>query len=162
MAGPGAYTAPQLLGLKTQGLRIALLHTGWNAHIVDPLTEAARATLIKVGFAGNQIDAHRVPGAFELPLAAAWCLESGYDAVICIGCVVRGGTPHFEYVSDATTRGILDTGLRFSKPVAFGVLTVDNEQQALERAGGVHGNKGEEAAMALLEMLQLKQQLMNG
>jgi len=89
-------------------------------------------------------------------------MDSGFDAVVCLGCIIRGGTPHFEYVSDAATRGILDTGLRFSRPVAFGVLTVDNEQQALERAGGIMGNKGEEAALALLEMLLLKQHLKLG
>lgn len=162
MAGPGAYSAPALQGLRTHGLRIAILFTGWNRPIVDPLALGARATLQQHGFTDDQLDEHRVPGAFELPLAAQWCLESGYDGVVCIGCIVRGGTPHFEYVSDAATRGILDTGLRFSKPVAFGVLTVDNEQQAIDRAGGVHGNKGAEAALALLEMLQLKQQLAGG
>jgi len=159
MAGPGAYTAPRFNELNTQGVRIAVVYTGWNMHIVEPLTRGAFEILKRNGFDASQLDAHRAPGAFELPLAAAWCLDAGYDAVICLGCIIRGGTPHFEYVSEAATRGILDAGLRYSKPVAFGVLTVDNEEQALQRAGGIHGNKGEEAALALLEMLQLKQQL---
>lgn len=162
MANSGAYSAPDLHGLNTQSLRIAILYTGWNSHIIDPLTAGAKATLLRYGFDEAQLRLHRVPGAFELPLAAQWSLEAGYDGVVCLGCIMRGGTPHFEYVSEAATRGIVDTGLRYSRPVAFGVLTVDNESQALERAGGTHGNKGEEAAMALLEMLQLKQHLAVG
>lgn len=159
MASPGAYSAPDLKGLNTQGLRIAILYTGWNSHIIEPLAAGAKGTLLRSGFDEAQLSFHRVPGAFELPLAALWSLEAGNDGVVCLGCIIRGGTPHFEYVSDAATRGILDAGLRYARPVAFGVLTVDNEEQALERAGGAHGNKGEEAAMALLEMLQLRQQL---
>lgn len=162
MASPGAYSAPDLQGLNTQSLRIAILYTGWNSHIIEPLTAGAKAALLRFGFDESQLDLHRVPGAFELPLAAQWSLEAGYDGVVCLGCIIRGGTPHFEYVSDAATRGILDTGLRFSRPVVFGVLTVDNEEQALDRAGGAHGNKGDEAAMALLEMLHLKQLLAIG
>jgi 6,7-dimethyl-8-ribityllumazine synthase len=162
MSVPVAYSSPRLDGLKTEGLRVAILFTGWNSHIVNPLTTAVLETLRKSGFSDTQLEALRVPGAFELPLAAQWCMDSGFDAVVCLGCIIRGGTPHFEYVSDAATRGILDTGLRFSRPVAFGVLTVDNEQQALERAGGIMGNKGEEAALALLEMLLLKQHLKLG
>jgi 6,7-dimethyl-8-ribityllumazine synthase len=162
MASPGAYNAPELNGLNTQGLRIAVLCTGWNSHIIEPLAAGAKETLLRCGFDENQLDFHRVPGAFELPLAAQWSLEAGYNGVVCLGCIIRGGTPHFEYVSDAATSGILATGLRYSKPVVFGVLTVDSEEQALERAGGAHGNKGEEAAFAMLEMLHLQQQLAIG
>jgi 6,7-dimethyl-8-ribityllumazine synthase len=101
----------------------------------------------------------RCPGSYEIPLTAQWLLQTEhYDGIIALGVVIRGGTPHFEYVCDAVNRGVLDLNLRFSTPVAFGVLTTDDVQQALDRVGD-KGNKGSEAALALLEMIALRRSL---
>lgn len=115
--------------------------------------------LIEAGLQENQIETIYVPGAFELPIAAGWMLNKDCDAVICLGSVVRGETPHFEYVCQATTDGILKVGLDCSKPCIFGVLTTESEAQALDRCGGKHGHKGREAAETALWMLALKQKL---
>ncbi len=136
--------------------RYVVIATRWNAELVGKLTAGAVAALQRNGISDDDIDVLHVPGAFELPLACKVAAETGrYAAVIALGAVIRGGTPHFEYVSgeaaSGLTRAALDTGV----PVAFGVLTVDNVQQAADRAGGSEGNKGEEAALSMLEMVNL-------
>jgi 6,7-dimethyl-8-ribityllumazine synthase len=136
---------------------IAIVAAKWNSIVTDEMVQGAKKALAARGYGEDQVPVYRCPGAFELPLAAQWALEQGKaDAVVAIGAVSRGGTPHFEYVCDAVTRGIADLNLRFGKPVAFGVLTTDDVRQARERAGQDKGNKGAEAAIAVLEMLELR------
>lgn len=124
--------------------------------ITEAMLNGAIQALTANGVANADIRVVRCPGSYEIPLTAQWLLEDDtIDGVIALGVVIRGGTPHFEYVCDAVNKGILELNLRYSKPVAFGVLTTDNVQQALDRAGD-KGNKGGEAALALLEMLNIK------
>lgn len=137
-------------------VRIAIVAARFNSFIVDRLIEGAVATLGKHGLAEDDITIIRAPGAFELPLVTAKAIGTfAFDAVIALGAVVRGGTPHFEYVSAACVDGLnrvcLDTGV----PVSLGVLTVDNLEQAIDRTGPKAGNKGEEAALAVLETLSV-------
>ena len=139
--------------LDASGLRFAIVVAEFNAEITERLLEGARECLAKNGVPHDQVTVQRVPGAFELPLAAQGLARSGsHDAIVALGCVVRGDTPHFEYVSQAATHGLqrvaLDTGI----PVSFGVLTTENVAQAEARAGGEHGNKGFDAAQAAVEM----------
>ena len=146
--------APELDGT---GLRVGIVAARFNDHIVTSLRDGARRALLRVGVKEKNIIEHWVPGAFELPLAAkAFALGGRIDAVICLGAVIRGDTPHFDYVCSEAARGIqqaqLDTGI----PVMFGVLTVDTERQALDRVEGiVMTNKGEEAAEGAVEMALL-------
>lgn len=124
--------------------------------ITEAMLNGAIQALTANGVANADIRVVRCPGSYEIPLTAQWLLEDDtIDGVIALGVVIRGGTPHFEYVCDAVNKGILELNLRYSKPVAFGVLTTDNVQQALDRTGD-KGNKGGEAALALLEMLNIK------
>lgn len=139
------------------GRRFALVVSEWNAEVTDALRRGARETLLKHGVAESDIVERRVPGSFELAGGAQFLLErGGLHGVICLGSIVRGETPHFDYVCQGTTQGIMDVGLRFSVPVIFGVLTDDNQQQALDRSGGKHGNKGVDCAVAVLKMAELK------
>ncbi len=132
----------------------ALLVSEWNDDITRPLAEGAVATLTANGVAEERILERSVPGSFELPLAAQKMAgQPTVDAVICLGCVIQGETPHFDYVCQAVALGIKDVGLKYDKPVVFGVLTTDNLAQAQDRAGGKHGNKGDEAAMTAIKML---------
>lgn len=134
--------------------RYALVAARFNASIVDRLLESALATLERHGVGAESVTVLRVPGAFELPQAARRLADSArFDAVIALGAVVRGGTPHFEYVSAACARGLMDVSVAVECPVIFGVLTTDDQAQALERAGGAEGDKGKEAALAALEMV---------
>ena len=134
-------------------LKIGIVVADWNRHITDVLKKGAVDTLIAAGMDKNQILELTVPGSFELPHGAQILFSKECDAVICIGCVIRGDTPHFDYVCEAATHGILRVGLDASKPCIFGVITTENEQQALDRAGGKLGNKGSEAATAACWML---------
>ncbi|MDX1497196.1 MAG: 6,7-dimethyl-8-ribityllumazine synthase [Salinisphaeraceae bacterium] len=139
--------------LDAVGLRVAVIITEWNESIINGLLDGALQTLHDCGVATADIDVIRVPGAFELPLAAKVAAASGkYDALIALGAVIRGGTPHFEYVCRACTDGIREVSLEFSLPVAFGVLTTDNEQQAADRAAPGEENKGREAALAAVRL----------
>ena len=132
----------------------ALLVSEWNEEITEPLANGALATLRHHGVSDDRIVLHRVPGSFELPLAAQkMAIRTDVDAVICLGCVIQGETPHFDYVCQAVALGIKDVALKYDKPVIFGVLTTDNLQQAQDRAGGKHGNKGDEAAITAIKML---------
>ena len=138
------------------GSRFAVIVSRFNAPITESLGVAAVAALREAGVASDHIEQFSVPGAFELPQAARAAAETGrFDAVICLGCVIRGETPHFEYVSSAAAQGLMaaagDTGV----PMAFGVLTTDNQAQAMARAGNDANNKGREAAAAALEMAAL-------
>ncbi len=128
----------------------------WNTEITNALLQGVLETLIKAGATEKQIIIKTVPGTFELPFAAQHIIENQHvDAVICLGCVIQGETRHFDFICDATANGIMRVGLDFRTPVIFGVLTTDNLLQAQERSGGKHGNKGVEAAVTALKMLQI-------
>lgn len=139
---------------KLENLRIAIVAAEWNGHITSRLTEGATTLLKSQGVAAEDIDIYHVPGAVELTFAASQLIEASmYDAVIVFGCVIRGGTPHFDYVCQSVTQGITSLNADCDTPVIFGVLTVDTEQDALDRAGGTLGNKGTEAAEAAIKMV---------
>ncbi|GAB4379954.1 MAG: 6,7-dimethyl-8-ribityllumazine synthase [Salibacteraceae bacterium] len=140
--------------------RIAIVKSQWNSEITDRLADGARETLLSAGLPEYNIIELNVPGSFELPLGALWAIEhSSVDAVVCLGAVIRGETPHFEYVCQAVSQGIKDVGIKTSKPVIFGVLTDNNIEQSRDRSGGKHGNKGIEAASTALRMLALRDSL---
>lgn len=141
------------------GRRFAIVTSRFNDVITDRLTAGALACLLEHDVREQDIAQLSVPGAWELPLAAQLLARQGYDGVIAIGCVIRGDTPHFEYVAGAAAQGLARVSLDEGVPVAFGVLTTDDEDQALARAGGKEGNKGWEASLAVLEMAALKSQL---
>ncbi|MDX3772803.1 6,7-dimethyl-8-ribityllumazine synthase [Chromatiaceae bacterium AAb-1] len=148
-------------GLSAKGKKFAIVVARFNSFIVESLLSGAVDTLQRVGnVADSDITVVRVPGAFELPLAVQRVAASKkYDAIIAVGAVIRGGTPHFEYVSGECTKGIAQVAMQYDLPVAFGVLTVDSIEQAIERAGTKAGNKGAEAAMSALEMVNVLEQL---
>lgn len=146
--------------LSAKGMKFALVASRFNHFITDRLEEGAKDALLRHDADEDGIDIIRVPGAFEIPMVAAKAAKSGkYDAVICIGCVVRGSTPHFDYVSSEAAKGIAMAGLDSGIPVIFGVLTTDNLEQAIERAGAKGGNKGWNAAMSAIEMVNLLKQI---
>ena len=144
------------------GARILIVEARFYDDIQDALLEGALAE-IKKAKATHEIIT--VPGALEIPAAVAMALNSAedlgedFDAVIALGCVIRGGTPHFEYVCQAATEGVVQLNLLLPVPTIFGILTVDNEEQAKERIGGVHGHKGEEAALTAIKMISINQPL---
>jgi 6,7-dimethyl-8-ribityllumazine synthase len=149
---------PQIEGAlqPLPGARYAILAARWNPRIVDALVDGARAALKAHGVDDAQIEVVRVPGALELPLAAEAAARGGrYAALVALGCVVRGDTRHYEMVADECARGLMQVSLAHALPVGNGVLAVEQHADAEARAGGVHGNKGEEAALAALEMAQL-------
>ncbi|MBS1506056.1 MAG: 6,7-dimethyl-8-ribityllumazine synthase [Bacteroidetes bacterium] len=134
--------------------KFSIVVAEWNDDITEPLYEGAYSALLQLGAKKDNITRVNVPGSFELPLAAQReASQKHTDAVICIGCVIQGDTPHFDYICQAVSYGIMKVGLKYEKPVAFGVLTTLNKKQALERAGGKLGNKGEEAALTVVKML---------
>ena len=136
--------------------RFAIVVARWNGEITENLLKGALAALERHGAAANDVQVYRVPGAFELPLAAKKVAETKkVDAVITLGCVIRGGTPHFEYVCAETSRGIGEVALATGIPVAFGLLTTDDLKQSQDRSGDNEENKGEEAALTALEMVSL-------
>lgn len=137
--------------------KVAVVAAKWNSFVTDEMLEGAVNALKANGILEENLFTLRCPGSFELPLACKYCIENmNVDAVVAIGAVIRGGTPHFDYVCDAVTRGITDLNLQSGVPVAFGVLTTDTVEQATERSGLDKGNKGAEAALSALEMIQLK------
>ena len=145
---------PQEGNFSVQGARVAVITARWNSQVTDGLREGALRALTRHDV--QAVEDFYVPGAFELPLAAQRAAKTGrFDAVITLGCVIRGDTPHFDYVCAETTRGIGEVSLNQDIPVAFGLLTTDNLQQAMDRAGDNNENKGEEAALTVLEMLEL-------
>jgi len=137
--------------------KFAIVVAEWNEEITEALFEGAHGALIALGVSKKNITRKNVPGSYELPLGAQWSAEQKtIDAVICLGCVIQGETPHFDYICQAVAYGIMKVNLTTKKPIAFGVLTTTNKRQALERAGGKYGNKGEEAAITAVKMLEIK------
>jgi len=136
--------------------KVAIISARFNHFITDRLVEGAKDTYSRFGGDAETLDLILVPGAFEIPFALDRALSGGkYDAVCCLGAVIRGATPHFDYVSAEATKGIANVTLKYGKPVSFGVLTVDSIEQAIERAGTKAGNKGGEAMASLIEMMNL-------
>jgi 6,7-dimethyl-8-ribityllumazine synthase len=141
---------------SADGLKVAIVVSRFNRAVTEALLDGALACLAEHGVGDDAIDVLRVPGAFEITVAAEHCAATGrYGALICLGAVVRGETPHFEFIAREVSRGINDVACRHRIPVAFGVLTTDTMEQALARAGSGHGNKGFEAAATALEMAAL-------
>lgn len=146
--------------LTLHGARIGIAVSRFNSFIVESLLEGAVDTLRRHGAEEKDLEIVRVPGAFELPLVVKrMAAAKRFDAVIALGAVIRGGTPHFEYVAGECTKGLASVSLEYDLPMAFGVLTVDTIEQAIERAGTKAGNKGAEAAMSAIEMVNLMRQL---
>lgn len=146
--------------LQVRGARFALVASRWNGFIVDSLVQGARDCLRRHGAEDGDITLINVPGSFELPLVLDRLASDGnYDALIALGAVIRGGTPHFDYVAGECAKGVAQVALDRGTPVAFGVLTTDSIEQAVERAGTKAGNKGVEAAMSAIEMVNLLQKL---
>jgi 6,7-dimethyl-8-ribityllumazine synthase len=142
------------LSLKT---RIGILVSEWNPEITDSLCKGTVKTLIEQGIKKELIQIHKVPGSFELPLGAQYLIENAeVDAVICLGCVIQGETRHFEFICQAVSQQIAKLNTDYNMPVIFGILTTDTFEQAKARSGGKHGNKGVEAAIAAIKMLQLR------
>lgn len=142
--------------LIASGLRFGIIVSRWNAFITERLLEGTLDTLKRHGADIEIVDVARVPGTFEIPLVANNMAHSGrYDAVICLGCLIRGSTAHFDYIASECTKGIGQAMMQSGVPVTFGVLTTDTIEQAIERAGTKAGNKGAEAAGAAIEMAQL-------
>ncbi len=139
---------------------IGIVVSEWNDHITLNLLKGARETLLANGVKEENIEVHFVPGAFELPLACQFLCEKGHlDGLVAIGVVIQGETRHFDFVCEGTTLGIKDVTLKYNTPIAFCVLTDNNEQQSIDRSGGKHGNKGVECAVACMKMIALKNSL---
>jgi len=137
--------------------KIGIVLAEWNDEITEALYEGAVETLLKHGIPKTQILRKNVPGSFELTLGAQWmAMKPEIHAVICLGCVIQGETRHFDFICMAVANGITELNMKFNKPVVFGVLTTDNKAQAFDRAGGKHGNKGDEAAITALKMLAIQ------
>lgn len=142
--------------LEAKGLRVGLLVSRFNSFVSDRLVEGAIDALVRHGADKDDISVVRVPGAFEIPPAAKQMAATGrFDAIVCLGAVIRGATPHFDYVSAEVSKGVASVSIDSGIPVAFGVLTTDTIEQAIERAGSKAGNKGFDAAMAAIEMANL-------
>lgn len=151
----GEYEAGEA-ALDATGMRLAIVAGRFNSHVSRFLVEGATTTLTQLGLPPDAVPIHWVPGAFEIPLVAKRLAASGrLDAVICLGAVIRGDTAHFEYVAGPCATGVAQAALETGVPVIFGVLTTNDEQQALDRAGGCAGNKGEQAARTAVEMVGL-------
>jgi 6,7-dimethyl-8-ribityllumazine synthase len=134
--------------------KVAIVVAEWNEDITEALYEGAAAGLIASGIKKENIIRKNVPGSFELSLGGLWMAqEKTIDAVICLGCVIQGETPHFDYICQAVAYGVTEAGMRTGKPVIFGVLTTLDKKQALDRSGGKYGNKGEEAALTAIRMM---------
>ena len=145
---------------RGEGRRLGVVVSRFNENITRPLSEGAMDALTRHGVNFDDIDVIWVPGAWELPIAVRKALGTGrYDGVIALGAVIRGGTPHFEFVAGEAARGLMDAARDFDAPVTMGLLTTDNMEQAEARAGGEHGNKGWDAALAALELLDVLDQL---
>ena len=146
--------------LQAEGLKFAIIVSRFNEFITGKLLEGAVDALIRHGAAEKNIDIIKVPGSFELPLVAKKAAQKkSYDAVICLGTIIRGATPHFDYVAAEASKGIATASMDTGVPIAFGVLTTDTIEQAIERAGTKSGNKGWDAAMVAIEMAQLLKKL---
>jgi 6,7-dimethyl-8-ribityllumazine synthase len=143
-------------------MEFGIVVSEWHNDITEALYEGAYNTLIENGAAPENIKKIYVPGSFELPLGAQMLIQNtDVDAVLVLGCVIKGETPHFDYVCQGVTKGIMDLNIKFNLPVIFGVLTTETLEQAQDRAGGKHGNKGIEAAVAAIKMCDLEDQIYN-
>ena len=162
MATANKNSAPSGVLPKVDGMTVGIVVAEWNCHITSALLKGALDTFSREGFDEDQIKVFHVPGAVELTFGASQLIESSaFDAVIVFGCVIRGGTPHFDYVCQSVTQGVTSLNADCDVPVIFGVLTVDTEQDALDRAGGCLGNKGSEAAEAAIKMYAFAQEVKN-
>ena len=152
------YSSKNLIAIQEK--KFAIVVAEWNEEVTGKLLEGAFQTLVKHQSNPSNIFVETVPGSFELSLGAQWMAQYDYiDAVICLGCVIQGETRHFDFICEAVAKGITEVSLKYSKPVVFGVLTPDNQAQALDRAGGKYGNKGDEAAITAIKMLGLQHTL---
>ncbi len=134
--------------------KFGILVSEWNSEVTEALFSGAFETLVSNGVQRENIIRKDVPGSYELSIGAQWMAQKDeIDAVICLGCVIQGETKHFDFICSAVAHGLTDVSLKYNKPVIFGVLTPNTQQQALDRAGGKHGNKGEEAAITAIKML---------
>ncbi len=146
--------------LNAAGLKFGIVVSRFNHFVTDRLLEGALDGLNRCGARDADLEVFKVPGTFEIPVTTRRLAQSGrYDAILCLGAVIRGSTPHFDYIASEVSKGIAQTSLEFGLPVAFGVLTTDNVEQAIERAGTKHGNKGFEAALSAVEMANLFKEL---
>ena len=153
MAGPAPASTPRL---RASGRRVAIVASRFHEAISVRLVDGARTALLRHGVRAVDVRVVWVPGAFELPQAAGYLAAAGgVDALVCVGCVIRGETPHFEYVAGEAARGISEVGRSTGVPTTFGLITANTREQAEARAGGAIGNRGEEAALAALELLAL-------
>jgi len=142
--------------------RFGIIVSEWNAEITNALYQGAYNSLINYGAKAQNILTFHVPGSFELTSAADILLKNrNIDAVICLGCVIQGETRHFDFICNAVANGITNVALKYNKPVVFGVLTTNTMQQAIERAGGAHGNKGDEAAVTAIKMIRFSETINN-
>lgn len=149
--------------LDASGLKIALVVSRFNDLITERLLQGALDTLRRSGAREDDLTVVRVPGSFEIPVAAQRLAETGkFDAIVCLGTLIRGETPHFDYLATQVTRGIGEVALKYSLPVSYGVITADTVEQAMNRAGIKHGNKGVEAALGAVEMANLLRELKPG
>lgn len=147
-------------GLDAKDLRFAVIVSRFNSFITDRLLEGALAALRKHGAAESSIDVIAIPGAWEMPVVAGELVrQKKHDALVCLGCVIRGETPHFDYVAGEAAKGLAAAGNAAGVPVAFGVLTTNTLEQSIDRAGGKHGNKGYDAAVTAIEMANLLRRL---
>ena len=137
--------------------KFGIVWSEWNHEITGALKDGAIATLKAAGAKAENIVVKEVPGSFELTMGAQYMAEyANVDAIICLGCVIQGETRHFDFICDAVAKGITNLNIKYNKPVIFGVLTPNNQQQAIDRSGGKHGNKGDEAAITAIKMLSLR------
>ncbi len=144
--------------LKADNLKVAIVVSRFNSFITERLLEGAIDGLTRHGINKDSIEIYKVPGAFEIPLIAKKLTRKDYDGIICLGAVIRGSTPHFDYVAAEVSKGIAHVSLESEKPVIFGILTTDTIEQAIERAGTKSGNKGYDAALSLIETINLIKQ----
>ena len=145
--------------MDASGLKVGIIVSRFNNFITEHLLSGAINELKSHGVDENEIEVIRVPGAFEIPMAAKKICSRGKDVIICLGAVIRGGTPHFDYVASETARGVASVAMDSDIPIMFGVLTTDNLEQAKSRSGGKSGNKGAETALAAIEMAKLFKKL---
>jgi 6,7-dimethyl-8-ribityllumazine synthase len=146
--------------LSGKGLKVAIVASRFNAFIVERLVDGALDAIVRSGGSAEDVTVVHCPGAFEVPQVARRLIEhGGWDAVVCLGCVIRGATPHFDYVAGEAAKGVGQLAMHAKIPVVFGILTTENLEQAIERAGSKQGNKGFDAAMAAIEMVSLYAQI---
>jgi 6,7-dimethyl-8-ribityllumazine synthase len=146
--------------LNAEGFRFALISSRWNDFLTARLVEGALDALERLGASEKSVELFKVPGSFEIPLLARKLAASAkYDAVVCLGTIIRGQTPHFEYIAGEVTKGIAQAGMETGVPVVYGIVTADTLEQAIDRAGVKAGNKGFEAAMSAVELVNLYQDL---